>query len=163
MYARRRRGYFLMMGACLTLFVLAWSVVRLWSIPVAVGMCVVAMVIPPFAAIVANRRGPEERWFDEPGPDPPDRPGDPISGSPAEAPPDSPSATHSGPTPGLSLWPDPARDAACDQPPPPNSGPGGGTDTGTSTGGTASSRRGARTGDKQSDAWWDELDGKHHP
>jgi hypothetical protein len=30
-------------------------------------MCVVAMVIPPFAAIVANRRNPGERWFDESG------------------------------------------------------------------------------------------------
>lgn len=65
MYARRRRGYFLMMGICLALFVSAWTLVRLWSVPVAVGMCVVAMVIPPVAAIVANRRGPEDRWWDE--------------------------------------------------------------------------------------------------
>jgi hypothetical protein len=54
-----------MMGTCVVLFVLAWAVVRLWSVPAAIGMCVVAMVIPPFAAIVANRRGPEDRWFDE--------------------------------------------------------------------------------------------------
>jgi hypothetical protein len=32
-----------------------------------VVMCVVAMVIPPFAAIVANRRDPGERWWDESG------------------------------------------------------------------------------------------------
>jgi hypothetical protein len=43
-----------MMGTCLTLFVLAWSVVRFFSPPAAIAMSVVAMVIPPFAAIVAN-------------------------------------------------------------------------------------------------------------
>ncbi|BAC71747.1 hypothetical protein SAVERM_4035 [Streptomyces avermitilis MA-4680 = NBRC 14893] len=70
MYARRRHVYFAMMGTCIGLFVLAWAVVRLWSIPVAVGMCVVAMVIPPLAAMVANRRGPEDRWWDDPSGDP---------------------------------------------------------------------------------------------
>ncbi|MEU8348105.1 DUF3099 domain-containing protein [Streptomyces sp. NPDC048845] len=67
MYARRRRNYFVLMGVCLTLFVGAWSVVRLWSVPVAVGMCLVAMVIPPLAAIVGNRRGPDDHWWDESG------------------------------------------------------------------------------------------------
>lgn len=93
MYARRRRRYFALMGLCLTLFVLAWGVVRLWSVPVAVGMCVVAMVIPPLAAVVANRREPDDRWWDVPddswlddepeddswrlaGRDPRDRPGE---------------------------------------------------------------------------------------
>ncbi|RPK53613.1 DUF3099 domain-containing protein [Streptomyces sp. ADI93-02] len=66
MYERRRRVYFLMMGGCLFLFVSAWAFVRLWSIPAAVAMCVVAMVIPPVAAIVANRRGPDDRWYDDP-------------------------------------------------------------------------------------------------
>lgn len=70
MYARRRHRYFVMMGICITLFVLAWGVVRLWSVPVAVGMCVVAMVIPPLAAMVANRRGPDDRWWDDPSGDP---------------------------------------------------------------------------------------------
>ncbi|MBO2449947.1 DUF3099 domain-containing protein [Actinomadura barringtoniae] len=51
---RRRIAYAIMMGTCLTLFVLAWSVVRLFSPPAAIAMSVVAMVIPPFAAIVAN-------------------------------------------------------------------------------------------------------------
>ncbi len=55
-----------MMGVCVTLFVLAWGVVRMWSIPAAVAMCLVAMVIPPLAAIVANRRGPDDYWWDEP-------------------------------------------------------------------------------------------------
>lgn len=55
-----------MMGVCIGLFVLAWGVVRIWSVPAAVAMCVVAMVIPPCAAIVANRRGPDDPWWDEP-------------------------------------------------------------------------------------------------
>lgn len=54
------------MGVCLVLFVLAWSVVRLWSVPAAIAMCFVAMAIPPVAAIVANRRGPDDRWWDAP-------------------------------------------------------------------------------------------------
>ncbi|MFE9418427.1 DUF3099 domain-containing protein [Streptomyces griseofuscus] len=70
MYARRRHVYFAMMGICIGLFVLAWGVVRIWSVPAAVGMCVVAMVIPPVAAMIANRRGPEDRWWDDPSGDP---------------------------------------------------------------------------------------------
>ncbi|MET7640991.1 DUF3099 domain-containing protein [Streptomyces sp. NPDC005438] len=64
-YARRRRRYLALMACCLLLFVGAGALVRLWSVPLAVGMCVVAMVIPPVAAVVANRRGPEDRWWDE--------------------------------------------------------------------------------------------------
>ncbi|MGP3926460.1 DUF3099 domain-containing protein [Streptomyces sp. 8N616] len=70
MYAVRRRRYFVLMGLCLGLFVLAWGAVRLWSVPAAVGMCITAMVIPPVAAIVANRRGPDDRWWDDPSGDP---------------------------------------------------------------------------------------------
>ena len=54
-----------MMGTCVVLFILAWSVVRIWSVSAAVIMCLVAMVIPPVAAMVANRRGPDDRWWDE--------------------------------------------------------------------------------------------------
>jgi Family of unknown function (DUF6343)/Protein of unknown function (DUF3099) len=50
----RRRAYFIMMGCCLTLFVLAWSLVSSYSVPVAVAMSVVAALIPPVAVIVAN-------------------------------------------------------------------------------------------------------------
>ncbi len=50
----RKRAYFLLMGTCLVLIVLAWNVVRFWSVPVAVGMSVVAAVIPPIAVIVGN-------------------------------------------------------------------------------------------------------------
>ncbi len=69
-YERRRHLYFAMMGTCIFLFVLAWAVVRLWSVPAAVGLCLFAMVIPPVAAIVANRRGPDDRWWDDPSGDP---------------------------------------------------------------------------------------------
>ncbi|MFG1810969.1 DUF3099 domain-containing protein [Streptomyces sp. NPDC049040] len=100
MDARRRHWYFAMMGTCLVLFVMAWAVVRIWSIPAAIGMCLVAAVIPPFAAIVANRRGPHERWFDEP---------------PEES------------------------DTRDDRTPAPR----------------------ARTGDPESDAWWDEIEGRN--
>ncbi|MFJ3088175.1 DUF3099 domain-containing protein [Streptomyces sp. NPDC086838] len=67
MYRRRRRAYFVLMGVCLVLFVSAWAFVRLWSMPAAIAMCVIAMVIPPVAAMVGNRKGPEDRWWDEPG------------------------------------------------------------------------------------------------
>jgi hypothetical protein len=50
----RKRGYFLLMGICLTLFILSWTVVRLYSVPAAVAISVVAMVIPPIAVFVAN-------------------------------------------------------------------------------------------------------------
>ena len=51
----RKRRYFAMMGVCLLLIVLAWNVVRLYSTTAAVVMSLVAAVIPPVAAIVANR------------------------------------------------------------------------------------------------------------
>lgn len=51
---RRDRAYFVLMGICLTLFILAWSLVRLYSVTAAVVMTVVALAIPPVAVIVAN-------------------------------------------------------------------------------------------------------------
>jgi hypothetical protein len=51
----QKKAYFWLMGTCIALIVLAWNVVRFWSIPAAVGMSVVAAVIPPVAAIVGNR------------------------------------------------------------------------------------------------------------
>ena len=51
----RKRLYFVLMGSCLTLIVLAWFVVRLFSTPAAIAMSVVALVIPPLAAMVGNR------------------------------------------------------------------------------------------------------------
>jgi hypothetical protein len=51
----RKKGYFWLMGTCLVLILLAWNVVRFWSVTAAVVMSVVAAVIPPIAAIVGNR------------------------------------------------------------------------------------------------------------
>jgi hypothetical protein len=51
---QRKKAYFWLMGICITLIVLAWNVVRFWSVPAALVMSVVAAVIPPVAAIVAN-------------------------------------------------------------------------------------------------------------
>ncbi len=50
----RKRAYFWMMGTCLGLILLAWNVVRFFSVPLAVGMSIVAALIPPAAAVVAN-------------------------------------------------------------------------------------------------------------
>ena len=51
---RRHRFYFVLMGTCVVLIVLAWNVVRLWSTTAAVVMSVVAAVLPPVAAFVGN-------------------------------------------------------------------------------------------------------------
>jgi hypothetical protein len=56
----RRRAYFVMMGICLVLIILAWMVIWRFSILAAVIMSAVAVVIPPLAAIVANN-GPMNR------------------------------------------------------------------------------------------------------
>jgi hypothetical protein len=50
----RNRWYFLLMGICLTLFILSWAVIRLYSVLAAVVISVVAMVIPPIAVMLAN-------------------------------------------------------------------------------------------------------------
>ncbi|SBW27237.1 hypothetical protein FDG2_5232 [Candidatus Protofrankia californiensis] len=50
-----RRRYLTMMAVCVTLFVLAGSVIRFVSVPAALAMMLVAAVIPPVAAIIANR------------------------------------------------------------------------------------------------------------
>ncbi len=50
----RDRAYFALMGVCLTLFILAWAVVRIYSVTAAVVMSAVALAIPPVAVIVAN-------------------------------------------------------------------------------------------------------------
>jgi hypothetical protein len=52
--SRRRRAYFWLMGTCIVLILLAWNLVRLWSVTAAVVMSVVAAIIPPAAVIVGN-------------------------------------------------------------------------------------------------------------
>jgi Family of unknown function (DUF6343)/Protein of unknown function (DUF3099) len=57
---RRRGRYLALMALCVFLFVSSWTWVRLYSPAAALVMSLVAMVIPPIAAIVANAgRRPE--------------------------------------------------------------------------------------------------------
>jgi hypothetical protein len=49
------------MGVCLALIISAWFVVRFFSTTAAIAMSVVAMFIPPVAAIVGNRSDPRPR------------------------------------------------------------------------------------------------------
>jgi hypothetical protein len=51
---RRQLWYFVLMGACLVLILLAWNLVRLWSTTAAVAMSAVAAVLPPIAVLIAN-------------------------------------------------------------------------------------------------------------
>ena len=50
----RKQAYFVLMGTCIVLILLAWNVVRFWSITAAVVMSLVAAVLPPVAVVVAN-------------------------------------------------------------------------------------------------------------
>jgi 4-amino-4-deoxy-L-arabinose transferase-like glycosyltransferase len=50
----RNRAYFLLMGGCITAVILAWTVIRLFSVTAAIVVSVVVLIIPPIAAIVAN-------------------------------------------------------------------------------------------------------------
>ena len=55
----RRRNYFWLMGICIGLIVVAWNVVRLFSVPLAIAMSVVAAAYPAAAAaIIANWTSP---------------------------------------------------------------------------------------------------------
>ena len=56
--SRLQRNYLVTMTTttCLLLFVLSGAVVRAYSVPAAVAMAVVAMVLLPFAALMANRK-----------------------------------------------------------------------------------------------------------
>jgi hypothetical protein len=56
----RQRAYLVMMGACVLLIVLAWTLIWRYSVTAAVVMSAVALVVPPVAAIVANS-GPANR------------------------------------------------------------------------------------------------------
>lgn len=56
----RERAYLVMMGVCLLLIVLAWTLIWRYSTVAAVAMSAVALFIPPFAVIIANA-GPDNR------------------------------------------------------------------------------------------------------
>ncbi|MGH3208661.1 MAG: DUF3099 domain-containing protein [Trebonia sp.] len=58
--ATRKRVYLIMMGVCLLLIVLAWTLIWRYSVTAAIVMSAVALVVPPVAAIVANA-GPVNR------------------------------------------------------------------------------------------------------
>jgi len=49
-----KRLYFVLMTICIGLFVIAWAVVDRYSTVAAIVISAVALVIPPFAAIIAN-------------------------------------------------------------------------------------------------------------
>jgi multisubunit Na+/H+ antiporter MnhG subunit len=58
---RDKRLYFVLMGTCIGLFVVSWAVVDRYSLTAAVIISVVALVIPPFAAIIANAASAADR------------------------------------------------------------------------------------------------------
>jgi hypothetical protein len=58
---RTKKVYFAMMGTCLGLCAVAWVVVARYSTIAAVIMSAVALVIPPFASIIANATSATDR------------------------------------------------------------------------------------------------------
>ncbi|MBO0805370.1 MAG: hypothetical protein J2P25_20110 [Nocardiopsaceae bacterium] len=58
---RVKAVYFAMMGTCLGLCLVAWVIVARYSTIAAVVMSVVALVIPPFAAIIVNAASATDR------------------------------------------------------------------------------------------------------
>ncbi len=51
---RDRRLYLVLMAVCIGLFVLSWAVLDRYSTTAAIVVSAVALVIPPFAVIIAN-------------------------------------------------------------------------------------------------------------
>jgi hypothetical protein len=58
---RDKRLYLLLMTICIGLFVLSWAVVDRYSTTAAVIVTIVALVIPPFAVIIANAASATDR------------------------------------------------------------------------------------------------------
>jgi hypothetical protein len=58
---RDKRLYFLLMTICIGLFVISWAVVDRYSTTAAVIVSIVALVIPPFAVIIANAASATDR------------------------------------------------------------------------------------------------------
>jgi Protein of unknown function (DUF3099) len=56
-----KRRYFALMSVCIGLFVLSWAVVDRYSVLAAIIISAVALVIPPFAAIIANATSATDR------------------------------------------------------------------------------------------------------
>jgi hypothetical protein len=58
---RDKRLYLALMAVCIGLFVLSWAVLDRYSVTAAVIVSAVALVIPPFAAIIANAASAADR------------------------------------------------------------------------------------------------------
>ena len=58
---RDKRVYLVLMTVCIGLFVLSWAVLDRYSMTAAIVVSVVALVIPPFAVIIANVGGAADR------------------------------------------------------------------------------------------------------
>ncbi|HEX3491506.1 MAG TPA: DUF3099 domain-containing protein [Streptosporangiaceae bacterium] len=50
----RNRIYFWLMGGCIAAVILAWTVVRIFSVTAAIVISVIVGLVPPIAAIIAN-------------------------------------------------------------------------------------------------------------
>ena len=58
---RDKRLYLVLMTICIGLFVISWAVVDRYSQTAAIVVSVVALVIPPFAVIIANAASASDR------------------------------------------------------------------------------------------------------
>lgn len=58
---RDKRLYLALMTVCIGLFVLSWAVLERYSMTAAIIVSAVALVIPPFAVIIANVSGAADR------------------------------------------------------------------------------------------------------
>ena len=58
---RDKRVYLALMTVCIGLFVLSWAVLDRYSTTAAIIVSVVALVIPPFAVIIANAASATDR------------------------------------------------------------------------------------------------------
>jgi hypothetical protein len=58
---RDKRVYLVLMAVCIGLFVLSWAVLDRYSVTAAVIVSAVALVIPPFAVIIANAASAVDR------------------------------------------------------------------------------------------------------
>jgi hypothetical protein len=58
---RDKRLYLVLMTVSIGLFVLSWAVLDRYSVTAAIAVSVVALVIPPFAVIIANAASATDR------------------------------------------------------------------------------------------------------
>jgi DUF3099 family protein len=58
---RDKRLYLVLMTICIGLFVISWAVVDRYSQTAAIVVSLVALVIPPFAVIIANAASASDR------------------------------------------------------------------------------------------------------